>query len=671
MKNLNLMKLLAVITMTAMALSAFTGCGSSGAVSSFSASSGEIASVSSVTESLPADSSESTSSVTESTVVSSASPSAVTLSGGTSSSGSANTADKFYTEADKAVTLSALPLGSVSIDGGLYKEVIDYWGKFYLNIPNDNILYEFRMNTGVQNPPGTRLGGWSIQLKGYEANEWISGFCKLYAITGNKAYKDKAMTLLDEWYQCFERNVGGLMWYNSHYALKRWVDAFLDSYTYLGNKNALERIDALYTWAKKNLTAKRQFGDNGTEWYTLSETFYQVYAVTKEKKYLDFAKKWEYTEYWSFFQDASNITPFAKAPETGMNTEHYHVISHVNSFNGAAEAYRLTKDASYLNILKNAFTWLKNDQMFSSGTIGAGLEWGMPVDEIVQDLQNNHAHAETGANPCYARYGRNLLMLTGNAQVGDWLEKLNYNDLCALLKPKAVGVDSIFMSYHDYNFNGGSKKYGWRDDTGLAWTSCAATIPLELAGIYEGMYFSEGNNLHVNGYAPSTLNWSRNGNKVTLVQKTSYPNDGKISMTLSLSKTEQFSIRLRIPEWADEKAVTITVNGKTAPVNVNSSGWAVLRKDWKNGDTIVLNLPMKLWTAQYSTSNYAGMMYGPLAMALSAPNFKAVSDIDPTKLEQFTATGKLQYQYKSNNKVTLKPYYQYGADETYYYYLFH
>lgn len=663
MKNLNLIKFLAVIVMTAMVSSTFAGCRSVGDSSSSSVNSdGNFYPVSSA-ESLSSETSEPDESVVDSS-------SAVPSVGSSASSASGSATEKFYTETDKAMALSALPLGSVSIDGGLYKEVIDYWGSFYLNIPNDNILYEFRMNTGIQNPSGKRLGGWSIQLKGYEANEWISGFCKLYAITGNKAYKDKALTLLDEWYKCFERNVGGLMWYNSHYTLKRWVDAFLDSYTYLGNKNALERIDALYTWAKRNLSSKNLFGDNGTEWYTLSETFYQVYAVTKDKKYLDFAKKWEYTEYWNFFRDAKNITPFAKAPEAGMNTEHYHVISHVNSFNGAAEAYRLTKDTSYLNILKNAFTWLKNDQMFSSGTIGAGLEWGMPVDEIMQDLQNNHAHAETGANPCYARYGRNLLQLTGNAQVGDWLENLNYNDLCALLKPKASGVDSIFMSYHDYNLNGGSKVYGWRGED-LAWTSCAATIPLELAGIYEAMYYSEGNNLHVNGYAPSTLNWNRNGNKVKLTQKTAYPNDGKISLTLSLSKTEQFSIRLRIPEWADKKAVSITVNGKTAPVNVNSSGWAVLRKDWKNGDTIVLNLPMKLWTAQYSTSNYAGIMYGPLAMALKAPDFKSVSNVDLADTGKFVSTGNLQYKYSPNSTITLKPYYQYGANETYYYYLFH
>lgn len=663
MKKSKYIKFLAVIIMTAMVSSVFAGCGPAESSSSPSVSSGAASSDTSSADTLSSEASAPSESTADSS-------SAVSSAGSTSSSSSGGSSEKFYTEADKALTLSALPLGSVSIDGGLYKEVIDYWGNFFLNVPNDNILYEFRLNTGVSNPPGKRLGGWSIQLKGYEANEWISGFCKLYAITGNKAYKDKALTLLDEWYKCFERNVNGLMWYNSHYALKRWVDAFLDSYLYLDNKDALGQIEALYNWARRNLSSKNLFGDNGTEWYTLSESFYNVYAVTKDQKYLDYAKKWEYTEYWSFFKDANNITPFAKAPEAGMNTEHYHIISHVNSFNGAAEAYRLTKDVSYLNILKNAFTWLKNDQMFSSGTIGAGLEWGMPVDEIMQDLQNNHAHAETGANPCYARYGRNLLQLTGNAQVGDWLEKLNYNDLCALLKPKTSGVDSIFMSYHDYNLNGGSKAHGWRGDD-LAWTSCAATIPLELAGIYEGMYYSEGNNLHVNGYAPSTLNWERNGNKVKLTQKTNYPSDGKISMTLSLSKTEQFSIRLRIPEWANKSEVSITVNGKTAPVNVNSSGWAVLRKDWKNGDTIVLNLPMKLWTAQYSTSNYAGIMYGPLAMALKAPNFQAVSNINPADTGKFTATGTLQYKYTPNSQVTLKPYYQYGANETYYYYLFH
>ena len=667
MKKANWIKGIAVALMAAMGIAICAGCtpaeenASSDGASSV-ASQGTTSQTSSEETSTDSSSEEESSSQPEQ---SQAEPSV------SSSTSSSAPSVQMLTEKDETRTLTRFPEGSVAINGGIYKDTIDYWGKFFLDVPTDNILYEFRFNTGATDIPGTRLGGWSIQLKGYEANEWISGFCRLYAITGNEAYKTKALAILDGWWECFERKVNGLIWYNSHYAVKRWIDACMDTYIYLDDKDALDKLDQLYRFANRELSKGNLFGDNGSEWYTMSECCYQAYELTGQEKWKNLGKKFEYTEYWGFFADANNVTPFAKAPEAGMNSQHYHVISHVNSFNGVAELYRMTGETKYLNMMKNAFNWIWTAQMHTMGSIGAGLEWGMPVNEILMDLQNNHAHAETGANPCYSRFGRNLLELTGDAKVGDWLEMLNYNDLCALIKPKTEGVDSTFMSYHDFNFNGGSKEWGWRGEP-IAWTSCAATIPLELAGIYESLYYYEGNNIHVNGYAPSTLTWKRNGNTVKLTQKTSYPENGKVDMTLSLTKAEEFSIRLRVPNWADQKKITITVNGEKVAVNVNKSGWAVLRKNWKNGDTISLNLPMELRADEFADSDYYTVMYGPLAMAFAAPDFKTVSDVDPTNVSALVSNGKtLEYKLSTNSKITLKPYYQYKQGETYYYYLYH
>lgn len=593
------------------------------------------------------------------------------ISYGTSSAASnapTSAEDELYDEEDKMRRLNTFELGKVRITGGMLKETFDYWSDFYLNVPNENILYEFRYRTGVPQIPGERLGGWSIQLVGYEINEWISGFCHIYAITGNEAYKRKALYLLDEWYKCFEKKSNGLMWYNSHYTVKRWVDAFLDCYKYLDDEDAPDKLNAMYRWARNNLTFDKKFGDNGTEWYTLSEAFYRAYEATGEQKYFDYAERWEYKEYWDLFKDINNINPFKK-PETGMNTYSYHVISHINSLNGAAMAYRLKGDEYYLTVMKNVYLWLKNDQMYSMGSIGAGLEWALPINELLVDLNNNHAHAETGATPCYTRYAINLMSLSGNAEIGDWIEKLHYNDVCAKIKPKQNGIDSIFMSYHDFNLNGGTKTHGWRDKKDLAWTSAAATLPIEIAELHKTLYYHEGNNLYLSTYAPSTLKWNRNGNNINVSQKTGYPQTGTIEVALSLSKSEIFSVKLRIPEWARGKA-SISVNGKTAPVKVDSSNWAVLRRNWKNGDKIKLELPMQLWSDRFSNTEYSGIMYGPLAMAVKAPDMSALSVVDPESLGQFTKSGSgLQFTHSSNSKVLLKPYYTYIAEEPYYFYI--
>ena len=92
-------------------------------------------------------------------------------------------------------------------------------------------------------------------------------------------------------------------------------------------------------------------------------------------------------------------------------------------------------------------------------------------------------------------------------------------------------------------------------------------------------------NLYVNGTADTT---TPSGNKLTLVTKTAYPASGKVEMTVKLEKSEEFELSLRIPEWS--KKTAISINGENVPV---TTGYTVLNKEWKNGDTIILDLDMR------------------------------------------------------------------------------
>lgn len=60
------------------------------------------------------------------------------------------------------------------------------------------------------------------------------------------------------------------------------------------------------------------------EWYTLPENLYRAYLLTGEKKYLDFAREWDYTYLW----DKLNAHDSTIGPR--------HAYSQVNSFSSAA-----------------------------------------------------------------------------------------------------------------------------------------------------------------------------------------------------------------------------------------------------------------------------------------------------------------------------------------------
>jgi hypothetical protein len=93
-----------------------------------------------------------------------------------------------------------------------------------------------------------------------------------------------------------------------------------------------------------------------------------------------------------------------------------------------------------------------------------------------------------------------------------------------------------------------------------------------------------------------------------LTQKTSYPWDGRVELTVEPQKDAEFSLYLRIPGWALNKPVPsdlysyadrelseigLVVNGKEVDLKMDK-GFAVIRRDWKAGDQVVLELPMPI-----------------------------------------------------------------------------
>ena len=87
-----------------------------------------------------------------------------------------------------------------------------------------------------------------------------------------------------------------------------------------------------------------------------------------------------------------------------------------------------------------------------------------------------------------------------------------------------------------------------------------------------------------------------------------YPWDGKLRFTINPKSNLEFNMLIRIPGWADNKAIPSTLYDFQKPslqkvgVTINSKpvefivekGYAVLAKKWKKGDVIEVNLPMEV-----------------------------------------------------------------------------
>jgi DUF1680 family protein len=88
------------------------------------------------------------------------------------------------------------------------------------------------------------------------------------------------------------------------------------------------------------------------------------------------------------------------------------------------------------------------------------------------------------------------------------------------------------------------------------------------------------------------------GQKINLTQETDYPWNGRIRIVINECGTNKFTLKMRIPGWANDASVRIN----DRPVNSTDEGQSLLtsaptgyfelRRTWHAGDFVDLDLPM-------------------------------------------------------------------------------
>ncbi len=119
--------------------------------------------------------------------------------------------------------------------------------EYYLRIPNDDLLKPFRERAG-RPAPGERLGGWYDAGSGHVFYQIVSGYARMYAITGDERCRDKARTLIEEWARCIEPDGYFLSRKGASeqaYLYDKAIDALLDMDCYCGDRRALGSLDRI------------------------------------------------------------------------------------------------------------------------------------------------------------------------------------------------------------------------------------------------------------------------------------------------------------------------------------------------------------------------------------------------------------------------------------------
>jgi hypothetical protein len=137
------------------------------------------------------------------------------------------------------------------------------------------------------------------------------------------------------------------------------------------------------------------------------------------------------------------------------------------------------------------------------------------------------------------------------------------------------------------------------------------------------MYYLTNKGLAINLYTSSNAEFKLNNDvNLRISQETDYPRTGTIRIKVNPSEESRFEMKLRIPKWC--KNAQISVNGEKVTKKITEGSFFALKRTWKNGDEIVLEMPME-WRFVKGRKRQAGrvaIMRGPVVYCLNPDRLK-------------------------------------------------
>jgi DUF1680 family protein len=141
--------------------------------------------------------------------------------------------------------------------------------------------------------------------------------------------------------------------------------------------------------------------------------------------------------------------------------------------------------------------------------------------------------------------------------------------------------------------------------------------------------------LVLNWYGPSEMTAAVKGASVFLKQRTDYPADGRIGLTVDPAIPVEFTLKLRIPHWS--KTTAVKVNGEAVPAEAGS--YLAIKRKWRSGDTVQIDLDMsfRFWAGEQQCAGKASIYRGPLLLAYEEANPSSLKISDQPNLPQLDA----------------------------------
>lgn len=525
-----------------------------------------------------------------------------------------------FTASSVLAQMQSFNLKEVRLKDGPFKKAQDVDLKYILELNPDKLLASYLLASGIPTK-SDRYGNWeSIGLDGHIGGHYLSALSMMYAATGNTELKNRLDYMLSELARCQEKNANGyvggvpngkVFWDRIHngdidgsgfglnntwvpiYNIHKLFAGLNDAYHYAGSEKAKDILIKLGDWFIELI---RPLSDEQiekilkTEHGGINESFADLYIITKNKKYLQTAEKISHKAF---------LNPLLKKEDklTGM-----HANTQIPKVIGFEKIATLSANKEWSDAVQ--FFWENVTQKRSVAFGGNSVaEHFNPIDDFSGMLKSNQG-PETCNSYNMERLSKALFLDKNDVSYLDFYERTLYNHILSSQHPEKGGfVYFTPIRPNHYRVYSQPETSMW----------CCVGSGLENHTKYgELIYSHSDNDVFVNLFIPSTLNWQEKG--IQLEQTTKFPYENNTELVVKSKNSKSFALNIRYPKWAEN--FEILVNGKAQKIESKPSAYVVISRKWKSGDKITI----KFKTATHleslpDGSNWSAFVNGPIVLA--------------------------------------------------------
>jgi DUF1680 family protein len=501
---------------------------------------------------------------------------------------------------------------------GIFKDAQSTDLKYILELKPDRLLAPYLREAGLR-PKAQSYTNWeNTGLDGHIGGHYLSALAMMYASTGDKQVHALLNYMIAELKKCQDKNgngyIGGapgskelwtaVMKGNIATLNKKWVPLYnihkvyagiRDAYLYAGNETAKEMFIRFSDWfvqLSTSLGEQKMQQMLQTEHGGINEVLADVYALTGDKKYL--------TAAYSFSHQAI-LKPLEKDQD---KLDNLHANTQIPKIIGFKRIADVNADTTYNHAAQ--FFW---QTVVLHRTVAVG---GNSVREHFNPSADfsSMINSEQGPETCNTY---NMLKLTEalyltDPQVAyiDYYERALYNHI---LSTQRIGKGGFV--YFTPMRPGHYKVYS-QPQTSM-W--CCVGSGMENHAKYGRLIYAHTeDNLFVNLFIPSKLNWEQKG--LSLTQQTNFPEAERTTLTVNAVKQGNFAVNIRYPKWVRSGAMQVSINGSVYKIKEQPSQYVSIKRTWKKGDVITVKLPMQTTTELLPDgSKYEAVIHGPIVLA--------------------------------------------------------